>query len=159
MGATKTAGKNPPAVKIPTRGFISSATETEKAAAKEDEGQQLSPAARIFRQPQFNCHIIAILGMGKFIRADELKAGLEATLVRHPRFSSVQVRSPKMADEGGRAALAVDRRWRQLEVAVATVGGERSAKGGNRPEVGSAIELVSLFYSNSEIDMQHCSGG
>ncbi|XP_028554475.1 O-acyltransferase WSD1 [Dendrobium catenatum] len=91
MGATKTAGKNPPAVKIPTRGFISSATETEKAAAKEDEGQQLSPAARIFRQPQFNCHIIAILGMGKFIRADELKAGLEATLVRHPRFSSVQV--------------------------------------------------------------------
>ncbi|KAI0522914.1 hypothetical protein KFK09_005303 [Dendrobium nobile] len=100
MGATKTASKNPPAVKIPTRRFISSATETEKAAAataaKEDEGEPLNPAARIFRQPQFNCHIIAILGMGKFIRADDLKAGLEATLVRHPRFSSLQVRFPKV---------------------------------------------------------------
>ncbi|KAL0924312.1 hypothetical protein M5K25_005130 [Dendrobium thyrsiflorum] len=100
MGATKTASKKPPAVNIPTRRFVSSVTETKKAvavaaAAKEEKGEPLSPAARLFRQPQFNCHIIAILGMGKFICADDLKGGIEATLVRHPRFSSVHVRSPK----------------------------------------------------------------
>ncbi|PKA53336.1 O-acyltransferase WSD1 [Apostasia shenzhenica] len=71
------------------------------------EGQPLSPAAMIFRQPQLNCHIIAILGFGKIVGAEEVKAGLEATLVRHPRFSSVQV-----TDASGRQKL----RWVRTKV-------------------------------------------
>ncbi|KAL5998973.1 hypothetical protein ACLOJK_009922, partial [Asimina triloba] len=67
----------------------------EKPAAKEmDNGgemtEPLSPSARLFHDPRFNCHIVAIVGVGKRIDADVVKAGWEATLVRHPRFSSVQ---------------------------------------------------------------------
>ncbi|XP_020579045.1 O-acyltransferase WSD1-like [Phalaenopsis equestris] len=89
--------KNPLAVKIPSLRFISPATEEEMVAATAGKGIPLSPAANFFRQPRFDCHIITILGLGKFIGAEEMKAGLEATLVRHPRFSSVQV-----TDKSGR---------------------------------------------------------
>ena len=57
----------------------------------EAEGQPLSPAARLFHQPHFNCTIIAMMGIGKPIDVDAVKAGLEASIVRHPRFSSVLV--------------------------------------------------------------------
>ncbi|MQM16700.1 hypothetical protein Taro_049659 [Colocasia esculenta] len=57
----------------------------------EEEEEPMSPAARLFRQPRFNCFIIATMGFAKRIDVDVVKAGLEATLVRHPRFSSVQV--------------------------------------------------------------------
>ncbi|KAL5998975.1 hypothetical protein ACLOJK_009924 [Asimina triloba] len=56
----------------------------------EEEPEPLSPSARLFHQPQFNCCIIAIMGSAKKIDVEACKAGLEATLVRHPRFSSVQ---------------------------------------------------------------------
>ena len=51
----------------------------------------MSPAARLFHAPHFNCHIIAIMGSGKEIDIDVLKAGIRATLARHPRFCSIQV--------------------------------------------------------------------
>nr|WDA53436.1 wax ester synthase/diacylglycerol acyltransferase 1 [Erycina pusilla] len=58
---------------------------------EKEDGEPLSPAASVFRQPKLNCYIATIIGMGKIIAADELKSGLETTLVRHPRFSSVEV--------------------------------------------------------------------
>lgn len=55
------------------------------------EEEPLSPAARLFHEPHFNCYIIAIMGSGKAIDVNLAKPGLEATILRHPRFSSVQV--------------------------------------------------------------------
>ncbi|KAG9448266.1 hypothetical protein H6P81_014394 [Aristolochia fimbriata] len=58
---------------------------------EEAEEEPLSPTARLFHEPRFNCHVIAIMGSAKKIDFGSIKAGLEQTLVRHPRFSSVQV--------------------------------------------------------------------
>ncbi|CAL9173427.1 unnamed protein product [Musa hybrid cultivar] len=58
---------------------------------EEEEEEPMSPAARLFHAPHFNCHIIAIMGSGKEIDIDVLKAGIRATLARHPRFCSIQV--------------------------------------------------------------------
>ena len=51
-------------------------------------GQPLSPAARLFHSPRINCYIIAIMGCKTKINPDVVKAGLEQTLLKHPRFSS-----------------------------------------------------------------------
>jgi hypothetical protein len=55
--------------------------------------EPMSPAGRLFRETHFNCYIVALLGLGAPVDVAAARAGLEATLVRHPRFSSVQVRS------------------------------------------------------------------
>ncbi|XP_058095926.1 wax ester synthase/diacylglycerol acyltransferase 11-like isoform X1 [Magnolia sinica] len=65
----------------------------------EEDEQPLSPAARLFHQPHFNCHIIAIIGCGKRFDVDVVKAGLEATLLRHPRFSSIHVIDEKKGEQ------------------------------------------------------------
>lgn len=62
--------------------------ETETA----DMEQPVSPAGRLFREAHFNCYIVALLGLGAPLDVEAARAGLLDTLVRHPRFSSVQVR-------------------------------------------------------------------
>ncbi|KAJ6851276.1 O-acyltransferase WSD1-like [Iris pallida] len=79
-----------------TRGRRALTINTTPKKEEEDEEverltEPLSPAARLFHQPSFNCHIVSIMGMSKRIDVDTVKAGLEETLVRHPRFSSVLV--------------------------------------------------------------------
>ncbi|WVZ99552.1 LOW QUALITY PROTEIN: hypothetical protein U9M48_044828 [Paspalum notatum var. saurae] len=67
--------------------------ETEARGVVEEEeeaGVPMSPAGRLFRETHFNCHIVAVIGLGKAVDIAAARAGLEATLVRHPRFSSVQ---------------------------------------------------------------------
>lgn len=59
---------------------------------EEEEEQPLSPAARLFHSPSFNCYIIAILGCNTKFKPDVIKSGLEQTLLKHPRFSSKLVR-------------------------------------------------------------------
>ncbi|KAG0489370.1 hypothetical protein HPP92_008181 [Vanilla planifolia] len=86
-------------VKLPRRCSVSPRKDAE------GYGEPLSPTARLFRQPQFNCHILVFLGFGKKIHTDAVKAALESTLVRHPRFSSVQE-----IDASGRS------RWVRTEV-------------------------------------------
>ncbi|KAG0491057.1 hypothetical protein HPP92_007920 [Vanilla planifolia] len=86
-------------VKLPRRCSVSPRKDAE------GYGEPLSPTARLFRQPQFNCHILVFLGFGKKIHTDAVKAALESTLVRHPRFSSVQE-----IDGSGRS------RWVRTEV-------------------------------------------
>ena len=54
--------------------------------------QPLSPAARLFHSPRFNCYVIAIMGCKTRINPDVVKSGLEHTLLKHPRFSSKLVR-------------------------------------------------------------------
>ncbi|KAG6707436.1 hypothetical protein I3842_06G031700 [Carya illinoinensis] len=53
--------------------------------------EPLSPAARFFHTPRFNVYIIAIVGCKTSFNTDVVKAGLEQTLVKHPRFSSKMV--------------------------------------------------------------------
>ena len=57
--------------------------------------EPLSPAARLFQTRQFNCYIIAIIGCKTVFNSHVIKAGLEHTLIQHPRFSSLMVRSKK----------------------------------------------------------------
>lgn len=59
--------------------------------SKDFEEAALSPGAQIFNQPNMNLHIVAVIGCGKKIDVDIIKFGIEATLIHHPRFSSLQV--------------------------------------------------------------------
>ena len=55
------------------------------------EEEPLSPAARLFHEPNFNVYIIAIMGIKTRINPDVMKDKLVHTLLKHPRFSSLQV--------------------------------------------------------------------
>ncbi|KAK3198387.1 hypothetical protein Dsin_021802 [Dipteronia sinensis] len=57
--------------------------------------EALSPAARLFHAPRFNCHIIAIIGCRTSINPSVIKQGLNLTLLNHPRFSSKLVMDDK----------------------------------------------------------------
>ena len=56
-----------------------------------EEEQPLSPAARVFHAPAFNCYVITVIGVKKKIEPDVVIEGLKQTLIRHPRFSSKMV--------------------------------------------------------------------
>lgn len=57
--------------------------------AAEELGQlKLSPATRIFHSLKYNSYIIAIIGFTTSLDPKVIKAGLEQTLIKHPRFSS-----------------------------------------------------------------------
>ncbi|KAK4485360.1 hypothetical protein RD792_007999 [Penstemon davidsonii] len=56
------------------------------------EEEPASPSARLMQEQGFNLHILAIMGFTKAIDVNAFKKGLEQTLLKHPRFSSVLVR-------------------------------------------------------------------
>ncbi|GMJ11716.1 hypothetical protein like AT3G49200 [Hibiscus trionum] len=58
---------------------------------EEEETEPLSPMARMFHEPQSNIYIIAIMGLKSPIHPHTFKANCLQTVVKHPRFSSVQV--------------------------------------------------------------------
>ncbi|KAK0579396.1 hypothetical protein LWI29_025787 [Acer saccharum] len=58
---------------------------------EEGGGEPLSPMARIFHEPDSNIYIITMIGSKTQINPQVIKANLPHTLLRHPRFSSVQV--------------------------------------------------------------------
>lgn len=60
-------------------------------AVEEDDGEPLSPAARLFHEPNFNVYIIAIMGCKARIYPEVCKANAPHTLLKHPRFCSLQV--------------------------------------------------------------------
>ncbi|POO01188.1 O-acyltransferase [Trema orientale] len=64
---------------------------------------KLSPATRIFHSLNYNSYIIAIIGFYTSIDPEVMKAGLEQTLIKHPRFSS---------------KLVIDRGWIQTTVNI-----------------------------------------
>ncbi|MFS7973862.1 hypothetical protein Hanom_Chr09g00861641 [Helianthus anomalus] len=53
-----------------------------------DEGEPLSPAARLFHEPNFNIYTIAILAFKNPIDVPVVYDKLPQTLLKHPRFSS-----------------------------------------------------------------------
>lgn len=65
---------------------------------EEEEEEPLSPAARIFHEPNFNVYIIAIMGWKTKMDLQVVKAHFLRTLLKHPRFSSLQVKDD---DKGG----------------------------------------------------------
>ncbi|XP_057980411.1 wax ester synthase/diacylglycerol acyltransferase 11-like [Malania oleifera] len=75
--------------------------------ANTEEEQPLSPLARLFHEPGCNLYIIAIMGTKTRIDPDIIKDKLQHTLLKHPRFSSLQV-----ADEKNGRKM----RWVQTEV-------------------------------------------
>ncbi|TYJ26899.1 hypothetical protein E1A91_A07G151500v1 [Gossypium mustelinum] len=77
-----------------TRRSSSSKSEEEeenKNGQKTGEEEPLSPSSRLFHEPNFNVYVIAIMGCKTRIYPDVVKANLGHTLLRHPRFSSLQV--------------------------------------------------------------------
>lgn len=60
-----------------------------------NEEEPLSPSASLFHEPNFNVHIIAIMGCVTRINPDVIKPRLVDTLLNHPRFSSFLVRNYK----------------------------------------------------------------
>ncbi|RWW41236.1 hypothetical protein BHE74_00053291 [Ensete ventricosum] len=58
------------------------------------EEEPVSPLTRLFHQPCLDCYTLGIMGVGKPLDVDVVKSGLEATLVRHPCFSSIPLCSP-----------------------------------------------------------------
>jgi hypothetical protein len=67
---------------------------TQKATtlpAREIEEEPVTPAGRVFMQPDLNCYIICTLGFKDTINVAEFKKTLLETLVNHKRFHSVLV--------------------------------------------------------------------
>ncbi|PHT94325.1 hypothetical protein T459_02207 [Capsicum annuum] len=60
----------------------------------------LSPSARLFHEPNFNVHIVAIMGIKSRINFQKIIENLVHTLLKHPRFSSLQVPKSSVLFQG-----------------------------------------------------------
>ncbi|KAF3599803.1 hypothetical protein F2Q69_00035919 [Brassica cretica] len=74
---------------------------------EEEEEQPLSPAARLFHAPEFNCNIISVVGLKSKIKPAVIIEGIKQTLIRHPRFSC------KMVESGNKRR---EQKWVQTKV-------------------------------------------
>ncbi|XP_059290762.1 wax ester synthase/diacylglycerol acyltransferase 6-like isoform X5 [Lycium ferocissimum] len=63
---------------------------TSKQEEEEEETALLSPASRMFHEPNYNIHIVAIMGWKVPIEVDSVKAEIQRKLLKHLRFSSLQ---------------------------------------------------------------------
>lgn len=70
-------------------------TSMEMVKEREEEEGPLSPGSRMFHEPDFNIHVLAIMGCKTMISVDVVKKQLPLTLVKHPRFSSLVVMDQK----------------------------------------------------------------
>ncbi|MCD7459644.1 hypothetical protein HAX54_041489 [Datura stramonium] len=57
----------------------------------ENEAVLLSPPSRMFHEPSYNVYVLAIMGWKVAIEVDAIKAELQTKMLKHPRFSSLQV--------------------------------------------------------------------
>ncbi|XP_022759586.1 O-acyltransferase WSD1-like [Durio zibethinus] len=73
--------------------------EENKNGQRSAEEEPLSPASRLYHEPNFNVYVIAIMGCKTRIYPDVVKANLGDTLLKHPRFSSLQVEDDKNKEE------------------------------------------------------------
>ncbi|XP_016582185.2 wax ester synthase/diacylglycerol acyltransferase 11-like [Capsicum annuum] len=65
----------------------------------EEEAILLSPSSRMFHEPSYNVYVLAIMGWKVPIDVDSIKAELQSKMLKHPRFSSLQVMDE--SDSGG----------------------------------------------------------
>ncbi|KAF3631075.1 putative clustered mitochondria protein -like protein isoform X1 [Capsicum annuum] len=66
-----------------------------------EEATLLSPSSRVFHVPDFNIYIVAIMGWKVPIEIDSIKAEFQRKLLKHPRFSSLQVMDELSHDGNG----------------------------------------------------------
>ncbi|KAK3161580.1 hypothetical protein QOZ80_1BG0078950 [Eleusine coracana subsp. coracana] len=79
------------ALSIDTTSTTPAAANPEARADDDGEEEPVSPTGRLFREPHFNCYIVCVMGFGAPVDLPATRAGVAATLARHPRFCSVQV--------------------------------------------------------------------
>lgn len=60
-----------------------------------EEDQPLSPMSRLFHEPESNLYIVVMIGFKSKINPEFVKANLENSLLKHHRFSSLQVEDEK----------------------------------------------------------------
>ncbi|KAK1660891.1 hypothetical protein QYE76_049050 [Lolium multiflorum] len=85
MECRRSSAKRKPALEI-------DATPERAEADWIKEGEEaVSPTGRLFREPHFRVNIVSVFGFGAPIDLSAMRAGLQASLARHPRFCSVQV--------------------------------------------------------------------
>ncbi|KAL3349216.1 hypothetical protein AABB24_022385 [Solanum stoloniferum] len=65
----------------------------------DEEAMLLSPSSRMFHEPNYNVYVLAIMGWKVPINVDSIKAELQSKILKHPRFSSLQVMDE--SDGGG----------------------------------------------------------
>ncbi|CAH9063903.1 unnamed protein product [Cuscuta europaea] len=70
-------------------------TMSRKNAREEYEDEPLSPSALMFHEPNFNVHVIAVMGIKCTLQPQLIKDTLVHTLLKHPRFASVPVEDEK----------------------------------------------------------------
>ena len=64
-----------------------------KEGDDQEDHQPLSPMACLFHEPDCNLYVIAMIGSKTRIDPDVVKANLVHSLLKHPRFFSLQVRN------------------------------------------------------------------
>ncbi|KAL0670071.1 hypothetical protein Bca4012_032775 [Brassica carinata] len=60
----------------------------ETMSTGEENGEPLSPMARVFQSPGNDCCVITMIGCKTKINADVIRSGLKENVSKHPRFSS-----------------------------------------------------------------------
>lgn len=65
---------------------------------KEDFEEPLSPSSAMFHKPDFNVHILSIMGCKTHVDLELCKAKVPHTLLKHPRFSSIVVGDPSKGE-------------------------------------------------------------
>ncbi|XP_051221577.1 wax ester synthase/diacylglycerol acyltransferase 6-like [Lolium perenne] len=91
MDRRRGAAMRKPALEIDATRTAAAAAAEIKAGEEEVE-EPVSPTGRLFREPHFSCYIVSVLGLGGAVDLSAMRAGLQATLARHLRFCSLQVR-------------------------------------------------------------------
>lgn len=61
-------------------------------SVEDEDGEPLSPIARVFQSPGNDCCIITMIGCKTKINADVILRALKLNVSKHPRFSSKLVR-------------------------------------------------------------------
>uniref|UniRef100_A0A7N0U0D2 Diacylglycerol O-acyltransferase n=1 Tax=Kalanchoe fedtschenkoi TaxID=63787 RepID=A0A7N0U0D2_KALFE len=61
------------------------------AAELGDDAEPVSPSSVVFHEPDFNVHVVAIMGIKTQVDSKVVKDKLVDSLLRNPRFSSIQV--------------------------------------------------------------------
>ncbi|KAL2318149.1 hypothetical protein Fmac_032025 [Flemingia macrophylla] len=57
--------------------------------ASREEGEPLSPTAKLFHEPSLNCYVITTMGCKTSFNPQVIREGLSQTLLKHPRFTSI----------------------------------------------------------------------
>lgn len=64
---------------------------TSNLNGEKEAAMLLSPSSRMFHEPSYNVYVLAIMGWKVTMNIDSIKTELQSKMLKHPRFSSLQV--------------------------------------------------------------------